>query len=84
MNSSKTKNVFLAIVFFAIVLLGLGWLYYSSQDTSLELRTDQAAYFADDEPVLNVLLKNSKNAESGKIVVNYPSSDLEIVKLSDL
>ncbi len=77
---NRLKNVFIGVVILAIILLGIAWLFLQSQDTALEIVTDKPAYFAIDNPKLEIVLRNPKGANEGKVIVNYPESVIEIME----
>ncbi|MFC1655926.1 hypothetical protein ACFL3C_03590 [Patescibacteria group bacterium] len=77
---NRLKNVFIGVVILAIILLGIGWLYLQSQDTALEIITDKPAYFATDNPELQIVLRNPKGANEGEVIVNYPESLISIME----
>lgn len=76
---NKQKNVFIGVAVLAIILIGAGWLYLQSQGTALEINTDKPAYFAIDNPELEIALKNPKKASEGEVVVNYPEDVIGIL-----
>jgi hypothetical protein len=79
-KSKKVHNVYISIVILAIILLGVGWLYISSLNPTLEVKADQDFYFYGDTPQVEVMLHNYKNAESGKVVVSFTD---EVISLKE-
>lgn len=73
-NKKKTRNVYISIVILALVVILGGWLYLSTQKTTLEVVTDKDAYFFIDEPQVKMLLENSKNADAGEVVMLFDDS----------
>lgn len=78
MKSSKTKNLFFSIAILAIAILAFGWYYLATRPVSIELESDKAAYFNVDMPVVEVMVKNLKDAENGQVAVTYDNSVLDL------
>lgn len=81
MKSSKTKNLFFGIAILAILIIAFGWYYLGARPVSIELKSDNIAYFNVDNPVVELSINNLKDARNGQVTVSY---DNAILSLSDV
>ena len=80
-KNSKTKNTFVAVAILALIVAVGGWYYLSSRPASLELMPDQSSYFNIDEPKVEVLVNNYKDATNGEVVVEYNNDVLSLLNV---
>ncbi|MFC1647758.1 hypothetical protein ACFL10_02070 [Patescibacteria group bacterium] len=78
----KNKNTFVAVAILALVIAVGGWYYLSSASTSLELIPDQSSYFNVDEPKVEVLINNYKDATDGEAFVEYNNDVLSLLNVN--
>lgn len=81
-KTSKTKNTFIAVAILALIVAVAGWYYLSSKPSSLELMPDQRSYFNVDEPKVEVLVNNYKDATDGEVVVEYNNDVLSLLNVN--
>jgi hypothetical protein len=77
---NKTRNMFVGTVIVAVLVLLLGWMYLRSQQTAIELSSDQPAYFTVDNPIVTVKALNTKNADAGEIRLSYDDEMLTLTE----
>jgi len=77
-TSGRTKNVFIAIAILALLILAGSWLYLNSLQPTVKVVSDKPAYFVVDNPQVEVMLLNTKNANSGTVRLSYDNKILTL------
>ena len=80
-KNSKTKNTFIAVAVLALIVAVGGWYFLSSMPASLELKPDKGSYFNVDEPKVEVLLNNYKDANFSEAYVEYNNDVLSLLNV---
>jgi len=77
----KNNNLLLPVLVVLLLLIVIGgWYFLSLQKPVFIISTDKPAYFTTDRPVVEIKLFNAKNADSGRIDLEYDKSILKITE----
>lgn len=79
-SSTRQRNAFISLAVIALVLLVGGWFYMNAKPSKVEIVSDNDFYFEQEEPKIDINLLNPKDADSGKIKINFDSESVEIVE----
>lgn len=77
-KKTNTKGTFTVIAVIAFVIIVLGWYFLSGRPATLELKSDQTAYFNADQPTVEVLFNNYGKTDAAEVVVEY---NVEVLNL---
>lgn len=77
MKNQKNLQILTAVLGLALIVIG-GWYFLTSQKTILQAVSDKTGYFVTDTEVVRIELLDPKDATSGEITVNYPSTLVKV------
>lgn len=79
-SSTNQKKSFISLAVIALVILAGGWFYMNAQPSTVEVVSDNAAYFAVDHPKVSINLLNPKDASTGEIKISFDSEVLNLLE----